>query len=226
MVALLDLVDRGLATGVAERIGVQPPSGKGVEIRDAAGEVLHRLEHKTKDGEWVDVSPALSQMNTVKGDIRSRRVAVLLADGFDGQGFASVKAALEAGGAHPDVISLALGVVKAQGGTPVPVDKTSQVAASVLYDAVCVPDGKAHVATLAQLPEVQQFLLEAFRHGKAIGVVGEAVQLLPPGVEGDGVIAGAAGAAFVEQFVGALGEHRFPSREGSRGGIGSSRRSK
>jgi catalase len=216
MVAMLDLVDRDLATRVAERIGVQPPSGEGVEIRDAAGDVLRRIEHQPEDGNWVDVSPALSQMNTVKGDIRSRRVAVLLANGFDGEGFASVKAALEAGGAHPDVISLALGVVKAQDGTPVPVDKTSQVAASVLYDAVCIPDGAEHVAALAQLDAVRQFVAEAFRHGKTIGVVGEAAQLLPAGVEGEGVIAGAAGDAFVQQFVDALGQHRFPSREGAR----------
>ena len=42
MVALFDLVDRDLATRVAERIGVTPPTGPGVEIRDAAGEVLQR----------------------------------------------------------------------------------------------------------------------------------------------------------------------------------------
>ena len=40
MVAMFDLVDRELATRVAERIGVLPPTGTGVEIRDAAGEVL------------------------------------------------------------------------------------------------------------------------------------------------------------------------------------------
>jgi len=226
MIALLDLVDRDLATRVAERVGVQAPSGQGVEIRDAAGEVLRRIDYAAKAGEWVESSPALSQMNTVKGDVRSRRVAVLLANGFDSGAFASIKAALEANGAHPDVVSLALGVVNAQDGTPVPVDKTSQVAASVLYDAVCIPDGADHVATLSQLSEVQQFLTEAFRHGKAIGAVGDAAQLLPPEVEGEGVVTGGSGAAFVEQFVAALGEHRFPSREGARGGIGPSRQTK
>ena len=115
MVALFDLVDRDLATRVAERIGITPPTGEGIEIRDAAGEVLHAIEHKPEPGRWVDASPALSQMNTVKGSIKSRRVAVLLAPGFDGAQFQSVKTALEAGGAHPDVVSLALGVVRANG---------------------------------------------------------------------------------------------------------------
>ncbi|MBV9577545.1 MAG: catalase, partial [Chloroflexi bacterium] len=225
MVALFDLVDRELATRVAERIGVQPPTGDGVEIRDAAGEVLRRLQIQPQDGVWVDASPALSQMTTPKGSIKSRRVAVLLANGFDATQFQATRRALEAGGAHPDVISLGLGVVRAADGTPAPVDKNSQVAASVLYDAVCVPDGSEHVAALAELDEVQRFLLEAFKHGKAIGVGRQAAELLPPGVEGPGVVIGDSDVdAFVTEFVAAIGEHRFPQREGARGGIGGRRR--
>ncbi|MBV9897058.1 MAG: catalase [Chloroflexi bacterium] len=225
MIAMLDLVDRELATRVAERIGVEPPTGEGVEIRDAAGEALQRREVKAEKGRAVEVSPALSQMNTVKGSIQSRRVAVLLGQGFEGEQFVALKTRLEEGGAHPDVISLALGVVKASDGTPVPVDKSSQVAASVLYDAVCIPGGAEHVQALSELDEVDVFLCEAFRHGKPIGVVAEAQELLPPNVKGPGVIVGGSDlAGFVEQFVAAIGQHRFPEREGARGGVGNSRR--
>jgi catalase len=224
MVALFDLVDRELATRVAERIGVQPPTGEGVEIRDAAGEVLRRVELQPEPGVWVEASPALSQMQTVKGTIKSRRVAVLLAAGFDANQFKAVKTALEDGGAHPDVISLGLGVVLAADGTPVPVDKTSQTAASVLYDAVCIPGGAPHVQALTELDEVQRFLSEAFKHGKAIGVMGEATELLPAGVEGPGVVREATDAqSFATEFIAAIGEHRFPMREGARGGIGNPR---
>jgi catalase len=182
-------------------------------------------------------------MNRVKNSIKSRRVAVLVAAGFDGAQLQTVKAGLEAQGAHPDVVSLGLGLVNAADGTPVPVDKTSQVAASVQYDAVFVPGGAASVEALRQMPEVAVFLAEAIRHGKAVGVIGEAVQLLSDalgrgvgatgngddGSGGDGslgIIASADGsnlAAFVEQFVSAIAQHRFPQREGSRGGIGASR---
>src|SRR6202022_2131368 len=110
--------------------------------------------------------------------IKSRRVAILVAPGFDGGQFETVKAALEAQGAHPDVISLALGVVKAADGTPLPVDKTTQVAASVQYDAVYVPGGAPSVNMLRQLEEVGRFLAEAIRHGKAVGVSGDAIELL------------------------------------------------
>ncbi|MBV9329755.1 MAG: catalase [Chloroflexi bacterium] len=225
MVALFDLVDRELATRIAERIGVQPPTGDGVEIRDAAGEVLRRVRIDPQPGVWVDASPALSQMNTPKGSIKSRRVALLLAPGFDAAQFQATRAALQAGGAHPDVISIGLGVVRGADGTPVPVDKSSQVAASAIYDAVCVPGGARHVAALAELDEVQRFLTEAFKHGKPIGVVGEAAELLPPGVEGPGVVIGDSDVdAFTTEFVAAIGEHRFPQREGARGGIGGRRR--
>jgi catalase len=157
-------------------------------------------------------------MNTVKGSIQSRRVALLLAPGFDGAQVEALREALQAGGAHPDVISLALGVVAAADGTPLPVDKTSQVAASVLYDAVFVPGGAEHVQMLMQLDEVGRFLAEAYKHGKSIGLLGEASQLLPNGTDVPGVVTGDDG--FVERFIQAIGEHRFPEREGARGGIG------
>jgi catalase len=242
MVALFDLVDRELATRVAERIGVTPPTGSGVEISDASGVVLQRMEPTVEDGRWVDVSPALSQMNTARDSVKSRRVAFLVAPGFDGVQLQTVKAALEAGGAHPEIISLALGVVLAADGTPVPVDKTSQVAASVLYDAVFVPGGAPSVEMLREMDEVRHFLLEAVKHGKPVGVTGEAVQFLSdalgrssgPKRNGKaakdelefGIIASVDGSnltAFAEQFVAAIAQHRFPEREGSRGGIGASR---
>jgi catalase len=221
MVAMFDLVDRDLATRVAERIGVQPPTGPGVEIRDAAGEVLHRAVVKPEQGRAVDVSPALSQMNTVKGVAKSRRVAILVAPGYDAAQVVAVQTALQAAGAHPDVISLALGVVNAADGSALPVDKTSQVAASVQYDAVYVPGGQASVELLGELDEVGLFLAEAFKHGKAIAASGEGTLLLPAANETPGVVIGEAGKmnAFVADFIAAIGEHRFPQREGTRGGI-------
>jgi catalase len=219
MVALFDLVDRELATRVAERIGVTPPTGPGVEISDASGVILHRQEPPVEAGRWVDTSPALSQMNTVKNSIKSRRVAILVAPGFDGDQLQTVKIALEARGAHPEVISLALGVVKAADGTPVPVDKTSQVAASVQYDAVYVPGGEPSVAMLRQLDEVGRFLAEAIRHGKAVGVTGEAVQLLSDVLGGAGFVTSVETgnlAPFVDEFVTAIAQHRFPEREAAR----------
>jgi catalase len=171
-------------------------------------------------------------MHTPKDTIQSRRVAMLLAPGFNAAQAAAVREALEAAGAHAEVISTALGVVKAADGTPMAVDKTSQVAASVLYDAVYVPGGAVHVIALAELDEVGRFLAEAFRHGKPIGFSGEAVDLMAvlPGRNRQaaalpGVVTAPGGdmAGFVTEFKAAMAQHRFPEREGARGGSGTPR---
>jgi catalase len=97
----------------------------------------------------------------------------------------------------------------------------------VLYDAVYVPGGPASVELLGQMDEVRRFIVEAFKHGKPVGATGEAVQLLPAEVSGPGVVTASDGsdpATFAEQFAAAIGEHRFPEREGARGGIGARRR--
>jgi len=98
----------------------------------------------------------------------------------------------------------------------------SQVAASVLYDAVYVPGGAASVDMLGGLDEVGQFLAEALKHGKAIGASGEGARLLPGQAGTPGVVVGDAGNmdAFVEKFISAIGEHRFPEREAASAGAG------
>ena len=222
MVALFDLVSRDLASQVAEVVGVPAPTGAGVEIRDAAGAVLRRVEPPVKNGVWVERSPALSMEQTVKSSAKSRRVAVLVAAGFDGTELATVRGGLESAGAHPDVVSRNLGTVRGADGTPVPVDKTSQIAASVMYDAVYVPGGKASVEALSRQGDVVLFLAEAFQHGKVIGLGGDAADLLarflptasqPPDA---GVVIGRHGAAvdaFAQQFIEAMAQHRFPLRD-------------
>ena len=78
----------------------------------------------------------------------------------------------------------------------------------------------------ARLDEVGRFIAEAFKHGKAIGMTGEAAQLMPADAGAAGVVTGDASSlgTFVEQFTQAIGQHRFVEREGARGGIGASRR--
>jgi catalase len=244
MVALLDRIDRELATRVAERVGVQPPTGDGVQVADASGVVFHRVEPPPPNGVWVDASAALSQLNTPHDSVQSRRVAMLIANGVDGQQVLAIKTALEAAGAHPDIISISLNNVTAADGSQLPVDKTSQTAASVLYDAVYIPGGRANVDTLQQLDEVGRFLREAYAHGKVIGLTGEAVELLPAVAPSDGLLAGdgqraqqqplammgvlaqpdaSALDSFAQQFIQAIAQHRFPEREGARGGVGTSR---
>ena len=50
--------------------------------------------------------------------------------------------------------------------------------ASVLYDAVLVAGGRASVDTLRRNGAAIRYVAEAYKHGKAVGAIGEGVDLL------------------------------------------------
>jgi catalase len=220
MVAIFDQIDRELARQVAEQIGVQPPTGEPIQMVDASGAPIQR---RAFPGRTVDRSPALSMDNTVKDTVLSRRVACLVAPGVDGNQVMAVKGALEAAGAHVDIIASNLGAVAAANGDLVPVDKSAITATSVTYDAVFVPGGAAAASTLRTRGEVLEFINEAFKHGKAIAACGEGSDVLrasslpldgrnlaTQGVivtDGHGDLDG-----FSRSFVSAIAQHRFPLR--------------
>jgi catalase len=146
----------------------------------------------------VDRSPALSQANTARDSIRSRRVAVLAADGFDAEAVRTVRTALQAQGAQVEVVSRFLSPIVSAAGESAPVDRSLLTSGSVLYDAVFLPGGRQSVEHLALLDDALRFVAEAFRHGKAIAASGEGVDLLrratapfgPPAAPGPGDGAG------------------------------------
>ncbi len=175
-------------------------------------------------------SPALSQMNTPHDSIRSRKVAVLLADGFASRELTAVRKVLEDGDAVVEVVSTALGTIRGAGGDTVEAKHTLQTASSVMFDAVYLPGGADNAATLSDLDAVFAFVEEAWRHCKPIGATGDAIRLLANADLGDeslaetdgkqvsavaGVVtAGAAGAAaFAKSFAEAIARHRHFDRQ-------------
>ena len=211
----LNRIDHDLAVRVARGIGVEPPSAP------AGGPVPGAL-------------PEVSVDRRVRTDsIRSRRVAILAADGVDAAAVNAVKAALEKEGATAEVVSRFGGTLRGTGGE-VEVGKIFLTTASVMYDAVFVPGGRESVDALAGVGEARHFVSEAFKHGKAIGAVGEGADLLAasdlgglePAAGGDGavtsrmgvVVAGSAdagdgGGSFARSFVEAIARHRHWDRE-------------
>jgi catalase len=164
--------------------------------------------------------------NTVKDSIQSRRIAVLAAPGLDAATVEAVRIRLEGAGAHVDVIASMLGAVPGADGSLLPVDKHTLAASSVMYDAVLVPGGPSAVAVLVQTGATIEFVAEAYRHAKAIGAVGEGIDLLrearvPVASDGammegsEGVIVGSAANAdtFSDAFIAAIKQHRFPMRQ-------------
>jgi catalase len=212
MVAILAHVDETLARRVADGLGlpvkeVERPFNHSVPADgDPAAFEPRQL---AKD---VQPSPALSMMNTVKDTVKSRRVAILAVDGFDASG---VEAALRQGGAAAKIVSTRLGKIQDANGRERPVDFSFLTTASVLFDAVYVASGE-----LAQNAEAIAFVSEAFRHQKAIGATGNAVDVLRAcggalaETDGDlpGVIAAGDQAQVAAPFVEAIARHRHWDR--------------
>jgi catalase len=152
-------VDHGLAVQVAEGIGVEPP-----------GEATPNHGRS---------SPALSQDNTSRDTIASRKIAILVADGAEAAHIRTAIEALTGAGAICEVLAPLNGSVRAAaGGEPIPVTRALTTVGSVLYDAVLVPGGEHSVQELIADGDAVHFVCEAFKHGKAVGALGAGIALL------------------------------------------------
>jgi len=205
---------------VSTELAATVAAGLGIAVPPAMPKVLaHPAEPE------VTASAALSLM-ALPGDggVRSRSVAILVADGVDGTSIAVAQAALRAAGATVHLIAPRLGPVKPAKGDPFDATGTLENSAPVLFDGLVLPDGVDGVTTLGGHVEVMDFISNQFRHGKTLLAIGAAKALLEragagaslaSGEPDPGIVIGAAAetehAAAV--FIAALGRHRHPERE-------------
>ncbi|MCM3176975.1 catalase [Cytobacillus horneckiae] len=208
VVDMFNHVDAGLAAEIAKGIGVDIPV-------------------ENVESSCMKSSPALSQENTVKSP-KTRKVAVLLEDGFSYVDAKSAMEKLENAGIVPEVISSALGIKTSEDGKEIEVDKSFLTADSVLYDAVYVPGGKQSAEKLKASFDSIAFVAHAYNHFKAIGAGNEGIQVLreanineiPMDIEGKvyfekGLVATQNVndlTAFSQEFIQAITAHRHWSR--------------
>jgi len=208
----LNFVDHDLASQVAGKLGLPEPAEEPVDDKMAA-------------------SPALSQLNTATDSIATRKIAVLAADGVDVKGVERFKDAMAEYGAIVEVLApVAGGTLSGGSGGELAVDRAITTMASVLYDAVVVPCGPDSVETLSKDGYAMHFVVEAYKHLKAVGGFGSGVDLLrtlgiaeefaddTDVVESNGVVSTTAAAddltdEFAEAFASALAKHRAWERE-------------
>lgn len=170
-------------------------------------------------------SPALSlTARPGDGGIRTRKVAILVADGVDGASIVDVQSALTAAGAVVCLIAPRLGPVETADGTPVEASGTLENSPPVLFDALVLPDGDDGVKLLAGYGQTQEFVTNQYRHGKTLLALGaskalldkaEIATTLASGKPDPGIVLASAdtiddGAA---AFIAAVGKHRHPERE-------------
>ncbi|MCG2595773.1 catalase [Ramlibacter sp. XY19] len=162
-------VDARLARKVAEPLGIAPP-----DARAAAGRPGFR-EQRAKA--LLEAAPSLS-METNGNTILTRKVAVLVGAGAELGAYKVIQQALIDAGATCKVVAPHLGTVSSSSGQQVPVDYTFQNMPSVMFDAVLVPGGAAAAEALAKNGDAVHFVLEAFKHCKALCLIGESQRLL------------------------------------------------
>ncbi|WP_434593868.1 catalase HPII [Pseudomonas sp. R4-83] len=196
---ILANIDLTLAKRVAENLGLPAPTQGTVEVRKTS----------------LERSPALSQANLLPGDIKTRKVAILAANGVDAAAIDAMKKALKAEGAHAKVLGPTSAPVKTADGKALPVDASMEGMPSIAFDAVFVPGGAASIKALSADGVALHYLLEAYKHLKAIALHGDAKQLQDLlKLEADaGLLQGADVAALTKPFFAAIGEHRVWARE-------------
>ncbi len=158
MVDLFNNVDHKLAKIVASGIGLPAPAK---EVTPNHG----------------NSSPALSQQNLMVKTIKTRKIAVIIADGFDDNDL-MVGQALMKEGAQVKIISTHGGMIKSASGKEIEAQMTFLTAASVMFDAVYVPGGQQSITVLKNEAQAIHFVEEAFKHYKPIAAAGEGVDLL------------------------------------------------
>jgi catalase len=191
---MLRNVSDDLAQAVAQGLGIPLPKAMPRLVEPPPAE--------------VEVSPALSlTFRPGDGNIRGRKIAVLLAPGVDRPSVTEAQAALTKAGAVVRLVAARLGPVAAADGNEIEPDATLETFPSVLFDAVVVPDGKAAADELSRLGHALEFVKDQYRHGKAILATGAARKVL----EGAGVLADPADWALTDDlsaFAKAVGRHR------------------
>ena len=210
MVASLANVSADLAQRVAGGLGIDVPAP-----------LPRALPNPPKPE--VAVSPALSlTARPGDGSIRTRKVAILVADGVDGDTVSTLQQALVDAGAVARLVGLRIGPVKTMSGEMLDADASMENSPPVLFDALVLPDGEGALQALAASGQAAEFIQNQYRHGKTILALGGAQMLLheqgieatlPSGEADPGLLLADAAQDAAAPFIAAMGKHRHPVRE-------------
>jgi catalase len=213
---MLANIDSGLAAAVAENVGLSSL----LETKPAPAKTGKSKNGQSKNGRAAS-SPLLSLLNPatgLTGDLTTRKIAILVADGTSVEDVDDMQAALAAQGATGLVLSAKLGSVAGTDGAKLPVDHTLLTMPSIVFDAVYVPGGDAAAATLSASAVARDFVAEAYQHGKAVAASGGGRNLLaeaglPVDAEpAPGLVLGDSAGESIAPFIEAVGKHRVWDR--------------
>lgn len=202
VVDLLTYVDSELAQEVAKNLGISLSKAQ-----------LSRPAPKIING--IESDPSLSLYASGEMPVIARKVAILVADGVCGESVNAIKTALTKAHVYPTILAPHMGMVKTHQGDEIKVDGTIMGNPSVTVDAVIVPRGKGNVATLLNDGNARYYMLQAYKHLKAIALQAEAKDLFDSvHLESDeGTLHMDDAAKLAKKLLDAMKSHRVWARE-------------
>ncbi|KAJ3537357.1 hypothetical protein NM208_g6349 [Fusarium decemcellulare] len=164
-------IDGGLAELVASMVGGEKPQSSGKPNPGKSAKNLSQMD-------FLPETPT----------IVSRRVGIIIADGYDPIAFNAVYGAIKAQKALPLVLAPRRSAIfsasedssSSKGIIP---DHHLEGQRSTMFDAIFIPGGEKSIQTLAKNGRALHYIREAFGHLKAIGGTGEAVQLIEKAIQ-------------------------------------------
>lgn len=212
MLSSLVNVSPDMALKIARGLGIKVPKA------------MPRALEKPVTPEIVK-SPTLSlTARPGDGGIRTRKIAILVADGVDGASIMAMQDALTEAGAVCCLIAPSLGPIKTADGETLEATGTLENSPSVLFDALILPGGEDGIDQLSEYGQTFEFITNQYRHGKTILALGGAKSLLdqagiddalPTELPDPGILMSDADDLWgsAADFIAAVGKHRHPERE-------------
>jgi len=159
-------IDLGLAQSVSEMVGGRKPEKANTANHGKKTRGLSQLEYLPE-----------------KPIVASRRIGILISDGYDPVAFNAIYQALKAAKTIPLVIGRRRSAIYAEGedsskSKGVVPDHHLEGQRSTMFDALVIPGGKNSVTTLSANGRSLHYIREAFGHLKPIAATGEAVGLV------------------------------------------------
>ncbi|CAB5683700.1 Catalase HPII [Serratia marcescens] len=199
----LTYIDHQLAQSVADNLG----------IRLSQEQLKHPLPGPVNG---LSKDRSLSMYDGHHQILKSRQVAILAADGVCGEAISHIMKTLKKNGVHGKVFAPHLGRITSLQGNEIEVDGTIEGNPSVMVDAVIIPEGEDSIDSLMKNGNAKHYVIQAFKHLKAIGLQGKAFKLydaLPLPKPDEGIVVGDKAADLAEAFCNAMKGHRIWSRE-------------
>jgi catalase len=212
VVSMLANMNMGFAKMLAKELGMPMPKP------------MPRML-KTPPTPEVEISPALS-LFALPGDgsIRTRRVAIMVANGVNGESATTLHEGLAQQGAVPRYIGPRIGAVQTEEGDEIEVEVTLETMPSVLFDALAIPGGEEAIKLLGNVGHALEFIKDQYRHAKPILALGAGADLvenagvptaLPSGEPDPGMLVDrkTSAAKALGGFIKAIARHRHHERE-------------